>query len=34
LSKERNGEICGKAGKWWTPQNKKDLFKFIKHVSI
>jgi hypothetical protein len=34
LSKDRNGEICGKAGKWWTPQNKKDLFKFIKHVSV
>jgi hypothetical protein len=34
LSKDRNGEICGKAGNWWTPQNKKDLFKFIKHVSV
>ena len=33
LSKDR-AETCGKAGKWWTPQNKKDLFKFIKHVSI
>ena len=33
LSKDRN-ETCGKAGKWWTPQNKKDLFKFIKHVSV
>ena len=34
LSKERNSEVCGKAGKWWTPRNNKDLFKFIKHVSI
>ena len=34
LSKERNGEVCGKAGKWWTPRNNKDLFKFIKHISV
>ena len=25
---------CGKDGKFWTPKNKKDLFKLIKHVSI
>jgi hypothetical protein len=24
---------CGKEGKLWEPKNKKDLFKFIKHVS-
>jgi hypothetical protein len=24
---------CGKEGKFWAPKNKKDLFKFIKHVS-
>jgi hypothetical protein len=33
LSKDRN-ETCGKGGKWWTPKNKKDLFRFIKHVSV
>jgi hypothetical protein len=25
---------CGKEGKLWSPRNKKDLFKFIKHVSV
>jgi len=25
---------CGKAGKLWEPNNKKDLFKYIKHVSV
>ena len=25
---------CGKEGKLWEPKNKKDLFKFIKHVSV
>lgn len=34
LTKDRNDEICGKAGKWWSPRNNKDLFKFIKHVSV
>ena len=33
LSKDR-GEVCGKEGKWWAPRNNKDLFKFIKHVSV
>lgn len=33
LSKDRT-ETCGKGGKWWTPKNKKDLFRFIKHVSV
>jgi hypothetical protein len=27
------GEPCGKEGKLWAPKRKKDLFKFIKHVS-
>lgn len=27
-------EICGPAGIAWEPKHKKDLFKFIKHVSI
>ena len=26
--------LCGKEGKLWEPKDKKDLFKFIKHVSI
>ena len=26
-------DACKKEGKLWTPKNKKDLFKFIKHVS-
>jgi hypothetical protein len=25
---------CGKDGKWWAPKNKRDLFKYIKHVSV
>jgi hypothetical protein len=25
---------CGEEGKFWQPKNKKDLFKFIRHVSI
>ena len=25
---------CGKEGKLWEPSNKKDLFKYIKHVSV
>ena len=25
---------CGEAGLWWEPKNKRDLFKFIKHVSV
>ena len=25
---------CGKEGRLWEPKNKKDLFKFIKHVSV
>ena len=25
---------CGELGKFWEPKNKKDLFKFIKHVSV
>ena len=25
---------CGREGKLWEPKDKKDLFKFIKHVSI
>jgi len=33
LGKDRPS-TCGKEGKWWTPKNKRDLFKFIKHVSI
>jgi hypothetical protein len=24
---------CGEEGLWWEPKNKKDLFKYIKHVS-
>jgi hypothetical protein len=27
-------KLCGKEGKWWAPRNNKDLFKFIKHVSV
>jgi hypothetical protein len=26
-------ERCGESGKFWEPKYKKDLFKFIKHVS-
>jgi hypothetical protein len=25
---------CGEAGRFWEPKNKRDLFKFIKHVSV
>jgi len=25
---------CGKEGKLWEPKKQKDLFKFIKHVSV
>jgi len=25
---------CGELGIWWEPKNKRDLFKFIKHVSV
>ena len=25
---------CGESGQWWEPKNKRDLFKFIKHVSV
>jgi len=25
-------EKCGKDGKHWAPKNKRDLFKYIKHV--
>jgi hypothetical protein len=25
---------CGEDGKFWQPKNKKDLFKFIRHVSV
>jgi hypothetical protein len=25
---------CGEAGIWWEPKNKRDLFKYIKHVSV
>jgi hypothetical protein len=24
---------CGEGGKFWTPKNKQDLFKYIKHIS-
>jgi hypothetical protein len=27
-------ELCGPEGRWWEPKDKKDLFKFIKHVSV
>ena len=27
-------ESCGEAGKYWEPKAKRDLFKFIKHVSV
>lgn len=27
-------ERCGEQGHWWEPKNKRDLFKFIKHVSV
>ena len=23
---------CGESGLWWEPKNKRDLFKYIKHV--
>ena len=26
-------ERCGEEGKYWEPKNKRDLFKYIKHVS-
>ena len=25
---------CGEAGLWWEPKDKRDLFKYIKHVSV
>ena len=25
---------CGEEGLWWEPKHKRDLFKFIKHVSV
>jgi hypothetical protein len=25
---------CGESGKFWEPKNKRDLFKYIKHVSV
>jgi len=25
---------CGEQGIFWEPKNKKDLFKYIKHVSV
>ena len=25
---------CGETGQWWEPKNKRDLFKYIKHVSV
>ena len=25
---------CGEQGIFWEPKNKRDLFKFIKHVSV
>ena len=28
------GTPCGREGKLWEPKDKKDLFKFIKHVSV
>ena len=28
------GDECGPSGKLWEPRNKKDLFKYIKHVSV
>lgn len=27
-----SSRACGPDGKLWEPKNKKDLFKFIKHV--
>jgi len=30
---DRN-DRCGESGLWWEPKNKKDLFKYIKHVSV
>ena len=30
---DRN-DRCGEAGKFWEPKNKRDLFKYIKHVSV
>jgi hypothetical protein len=30
----RDHNRCGEAGLWWEPKNKRDLFKFIKHVSV
>lgn len=33
-SKGRDHGRCGEEGLWWEPKNKKDLFKYIKHVSV
>lgn len=30
---DRRNDRCGVKGAWWEPKNKKDLFKYIKHVS-
>jgi hypothetical protein len=32
FSQRLSSGACGKAGKFWEPKNKKDLFKFIKHT--
>ena len=29
----KNNERCGEQGVFWEPKNKRDLFKYIKHVS-
>jgi hypothetical protein len=33
-SKGRDHGRCGEEGLWWEPSNKKDLFKYIKHISV
>jgi hypothetical protein len=34
LSRDVKEDHCGPEGKLWAPKNKKDLFKYIKHVSV
>jgi len=33
-AENRDHGRCGEKGLWWEPKNKKDLFKYIKHVSV
>jgi hypothetical protein len=34
IGNPKREDRCGEAGLWWEPVNKRDLFKYIKHVSV